>query len=122
MAVARMAYDRGLYRAAWRNYRTALQAAEQLGFSEQQLLPILLGLIMCLGECGDFCEAEQLYKRVIQIDKATSSADCARLASDLNTLALIYKNAGKIEQAQALLRKSLQLSEKGGTALNHPID
>jgi tetratricopeptide (TPR) repeat protein len=122
MAVASMAYDRGLYTSAWRNYRTALQAAEQLGFSEQQVLPILLGLTMCLGERGDFCEAEQLYKRIIQIDEAATSADCARLAIDLKSLALIYQKAGKIEQAQALLQKSLHFCEKGGSAVNHPID
>jgi hypothetical protein len=59
MAVAGMAYDRGLYSAAGRNYYSALQAAEQLGFSEQQLLPILLGLAMCKCQQSNFCEADR---------------------------------------------------------------
>src|ERR1019366_2372422 len=83
IAVAQIAYDKGLYSAAVRNYHSALAIAESLKLGDEDMAVGLVGLAKCLCELGNFEEAESLYDRVLDIDQATFTGQSSTLAEDL---------------------------------------
>jgi tetratricopeptide (TPR) repeat protein len=106
IAAAQMAYQKGLYSTALRNYNFAMMSAEQLGLQDEDLSDGLLGLAKCNCELGNYSRAETLYKRVLGIDQSTLSASCTELAIDLNDLARLYLKTSRFDAAEELLVKA----------------
>lgn len=118
MSAARMAYDRGLYVAAARNYDAALQAAEETDLTEEETAHNLLGLALCYCEQGNYSKAEHLYKRVLDIDEThlTTSARHVELADSLHDLAVLYKKEGRLHEAESLAHRALVILQANDCA------
>lgn len=106
IAVAQMAYEKGLFSAAARNFLSAIATAKSLHLPDQDLSIGLVGLAKCYCELGNFKEAESLYSRVLEIDHSTLSAKCNTLAEDLHALAKVYLRTNRLGEAEALLQKA----------------
>lgn len=106
LAVAQIAYDKGLYSAAVRNYHSAQAVAESLRLGDADMSVGLVGLAKCLCELGNFEEAERLYERVLDIDQKIGSGQSSTLAEDLNHLAILYLKTNRLGEAESLLKKS----------------
>lgn len=115
LEVARMAYEKGLYAVAVRNYRSALSTAQEMSVPEQDISAGLLGLAKCYCELRNFCQAETLYKRVLQIDTAALSAQRGAVVTDLNELASLYLKVGRLAEAESLLKQSTVILGSGKT-------
>jgi tetratricopeptide (TPR) repeat protein len=113
MALGQMAYERGLYTAAIRNYRVALRTAEEIRLDLDDLITNLLGLALCDCKLGNISEAEKCYKRVLDIEESASGSGSEVLQQNLpihlNSLAVIYKQIGRTSEAKALLQKALAI-------------
>ena len=57
-------------------------------------------------------EAEQLFRRVLEIDEKDLGADHPDVAACLNNLAILQKTQGKYIEAEALYRRALSILEK----------
>lgn len=111
MALGRMAFERGLYAAAARNYHSALKKAEQQHLSSHEMVTNLLGLATCDNELGETSECESLLKRVLEIEEVYSASYQGDLAEDLNSLASLYMQMGRTSEAESVLRKALAISD-----------
>jgi tetratricopeptide (TPR) repeat protein len=111
MSLAQMAYERGLYAAAARNYKLALEIGEELGLKQEQLASNLLGLAKCFSHLGNFTEAEQLYGRLLEMDKSMFGNEHEEVVYDLGELAALYKRAGKFQQAESLLQHAIAIAK-----------
>jgi len=108
MSVARMAYERGLYAAAIRNYNNALAIGEQLKLSLQDLAQNTLGRAICHYRLGNFVEAEQLYKDVLEMDKRLFGSEDLK---DLEDLSSLYRKTGKLPESEKLLQTALKIAQ-----------
>ena len=61
---------------------------------------------------GKYDEAEQLFRRVLEIDEKDLGQDHPDVAACLNNLALLLKTQGKYIEAEALNRRALSILEK----------
>lgn len=111
MALGRMAYERGLYTAAVRNYRTALKTAEQLELAPDELAENLLGIATCDGKLGLQGEAENLYEKVLELEERISTFENENIAAHLNCLAVIYRQMGRLNEAESVLQNALKAAE-----------
>lgn len=112
MAVGRMAYERGLYAAAIRNYRCALKMSGQLELGPAELVENLLGLATSDCKTGLASGTDDIYKRVLEIEERISAIEYDDLATHLNCLAVIYRQIDRLSEAEATLQKALKIAER----------
>lgn len=67
-----------------------------------------------LLEAGKLAEAAREFERVLALAERTLGPDDPRLAVDLNNLGEVYRRQGRLEQAAELLRRAIRLDEAAG--------
>jgi tetratricopeptide (TPR) repeat protein len=120
LKTARLAYEGGFYAAAKRNYRKALSLGETLPLKDTELSSNLIGLGLACCHLKEFQEAEDLFKRVIQMsEESGDSVDNTNLADALMEIAVLYHKTGNLVAAKDLLQRCLRLfQEVPGNYLN----
>ena len=73
-------------------------------------------LAMVLRDLGRYADSEPLMLEALQIQERAWGPDDGRLAGTLDRLAGIYRAWDRPEQAEALLKRSLGLRERDGSA------
>ena len=112
--VGKMAYEKGFYTAAARNFTKALKVAESLDLPDNELSSTLLGLGSSYCQLKRYREAEGLFNRLIQIDRDKLGPTSSDLASHLCEAAVLYQKMGNLPVAEDFLRQSLQMLHQLG--------
>jgi tetratricopeptide (TPR) repeat protein len=69
--------------------------------------------------CGEYTEAEPLFRRALAIREKTFGPDHRGTAASLNNLALLYMDRGRYAEAEPLYRRALAIHERVSGA-GHP--
>ncbi|MBU6454598.1 MAG: tetratricopeptide repeat protein [Cyanobacteria bacterium REEB67] len=116
LALARIAYDRGYFSAALKNYTTALHVGARLQLDEWTQSSCFLGLAKCHVELGNFDLAESLYKRVLNLDFANLSKNSFALGDDLTDLAALYLKTSHLSEAEGILKEAIVIFGSSNTS------
>jgi tetratricopeptide (TPR) repeat protein len=106
-----VAYQRGDYAEAEKQWGAALKAAEGFGSEDPRLATSLNNLALLYEAQGKYVEAEPLYKRALAIDEKTLVPEHPDLAASLNNLAALYHAQGRYTEAEPLYKRSLAIYE-----------
>jgi tetratricopeptide (TPR) repeat protein len=107
LALARIAYDRGYFSAALKNFNSALRVGSRLQLDEWTQSSCFLGLAKCYVELGNFDMAESLYKTVLNLDFANLSKNSFALGDDLTDLAALYLKTNHLSEAEGILKEAI---------------
>ncbi len=94
MAAAAKAYQEGRYADAEKSLQTTLKAAETFGPQDPRLTTSLNNLAVLYKTQGKYAEAEQLYKRSLEIREKALGPKHSDVAQSLNNLAVLFKTKG----------------------------
>jgi tetratricopeptide (TPR) repeat protein len=83
---------------------------KNLLFTEAARLLNYLGYY--LWQRGEYEQAEPLYQRALAIYERTLGSDHPNTATNLNNLAILYRNLGNYEQAELLNQRALNINVK----------
>ncbi len=92
-------------KAALAAYRkaVALDPSNTVGWNQ-------LGLL--LNRTGEFYEAEEMYRKVLELNKALGSKE--GMATNYGNLGIVYQDCGDLDKAEEMHRKSLELDKTLG--------
>lgn len=83
----------------------------------------------CLSRLDRFEHAEPFYRKVLDMDLASSApgttttgAKATELAADFNNLAVCLARQGKFKQAEEFAKKALELDEQAGSGVDVGLD
>jgi tetratricopeptide (TPR) repeat protein len=109
--LGRQAIESGNYGEAKRNFRLALERAENEGVSDTQLVVVLGSLAEALRSIGDYNESERLFDRALGILRS-NPANKKDLPVILTDLGRLYQETGRYPLSESFLKKALQLTER----------
>ena len=97
--------------AAEIKFRSALIEAEQFGEQDYRLAANLSNLALAREEQSAYKDAEQLYRRVLELREKYLPPGSVEIASALNNLGGILHNMARDQEADPLLRRGLRIAE-----------
>ena len=110
LRVAKLALDGGYYVAAKRNFRKALKIAETSPLDDADISATLIGLGLACCHLKDYPEADELFKRVIQL--GGNEPEGLNLTDALVETAVLYQKTGNLAQSKELLEHCLNMLQE----------
>ena len=108
---------RKLYPRALETYREALRIFEALkGPESDEVVTIWTGIASTQAKNGEVDPSIETYKTLLLIAEKTQAADLRRRTSVLNSLALVYRQAGRHTEARETFQKIMAIWAAQGAA------
>ncbi|HEY9756414.1 MAG TPA: tetratricopeptide repeat protein [Oculatellaceae cyanobacterium] len=111
MDAGNLAFERGFFLAAIRNYRKAMNIAQESDGSDKFRSCTSLKIAKCYLKVGLLNEAESYFKDVLFIDNNSIHTHGEELAIDMSEMAMLYLKMGRLPAAEDLLIRSVQILE-----------
>ena len=106
-----LAFERGLFLAAVRNYRKAIAIAQSADLGDECHSCTSLKIAKCYLKLGLLREAETYFKEVLTLDQKSYHAHGTDLAVDMSEAAMLYLKMGRLSAAEDLLLRSVKILE-----------
>ncbi|KAH9254836.1 hypothetical protein BASA81_007086 [Batrachochytrium salamandrivorans] len=119
--------DRGDHQEALDLFLLALDKDQR----QFRALELHFKIATCLSRLDRFAHAEPFYRKVLDMDLASSSISgtmtttgtkATELAADFNNLAVCLARQGKFKQAEEFAKKALDLDEQAGSGVDVGLD
>jgi len=94
------------------NYREAAAAFQTAYQLRGEDIDILTKLSFALMEAGELSEAENYFRRSLQLREERYDPDHHAVASGLNQLAILLQDQGRYAEAESLYRRALEIGER----------
>jgi len=107
-----LAYQRGDYAEATKQFEAALKEAQDFGEQDPRLATSLNNLAWVYDAQGNYGEAGPLYKRSLAIREKALGPEHPDVAQTLSNLALLYQSQVRYGEAEPLYKRSLAIREK----------
>ncbi len=105
-------HRRGRYLESELEFSKALQVAEEYGPHSLELAGHLDRLADFYHSAGQYSDAEDLFRRVLEIQEANFGSQARELAPALNNLALLHYAQGRYSEGEALFERLLPILEE----------
>jgi tetratricopeptide (TPR) repeat protein len=92
-------------------FEEAIALGQELHAGDPELARTLSGYAALLVEEADYAQAEPLLRRAVAIHEANDARDAVGLGRSLSNLGHLYASQQRLDEAQAALRRSLELLE-----------
>ena len=112
MDMGRLAFKNGFFKAASRNYRTAMSIVDNLNLGDELRACTLLRVAQCELKLGMLKEAESSFKEVLRFDQIHTGQHGYDVAIDMSELAMLYVKVGGLGQAEDLLKEAVRTLER----------
>lgn len=109
---AQQSMSQGKQAEAEATFRLALQEAEKIGPHDNKVAITCLNLANCLTRQGKYAEAEQLYKRTVDIKEKLYGPLHHELISPLENFAKMLRASGREPESIKLEQKAHGISRK----------
>lgn len=107
------AYTRGNYREALRVFLQCKDMADKTDLTPGEAATLWLSLAETQRSLGMLKDAEPAFKRALEVSETLPIKQNASLALVLNDMSLLYQSQGRFAEAEALLKRSEEMTEKG---------
>jgi tetratricopeptide (TPR) repeat protein len=110
--MGRLAFKNGFFKAASRNYRTAMSLVDNLNLGDELRACTLLRIAQCELKLGLLRDAESSFKEVLRFDQSHSGQHGYDVAVDMSELAMLYLRTGGLGEAEHLLKEAVCTLER----------
>jgi tetratricopeptide (TPR) repeat protein len=107
LQLGHLAYDRGWYAIAKKNFHRAITAIESEHCEDSPLSTALLGLGLSCCQLKEFSDAEKHFNKLLGLSH-TQHDDLA-FADELAEAAVLYQKMGELERSEQLLKQCLTI-------------
>ncbi len=114
----RVAFERGQYAEAEKNFAQALQQADKFSQSDRRLAETLNNLALTYFQEGKFIDAEPLFKRSLDCYEKYGLLKGSGYAKTLSNLGMVYYKLRNDQEAERVYKLSMNISEKSSGPVN----